>query len=235
MATSRKKASGSKAQKAIASNVTVVEETDDGCKRIIVDPSIDKSCYVEQALADPSILNAIIESLCGEMRRARQFCAMIVAEIAREKPEAIEPSVDHLIDALHRPEAQTRWEALDALHSMVAVCPDKCMPGIEGAEISLWDEDSDPARLAAFNFLCAIGATSPEVSEKVWPNIDEAIQCYHGDIEFPNMLGELIAFAHGNASANVKKELAARMKFDADNGKGVLKNKATAIVEGCNE
>ncbi len=232
MATSKSSGSKSGGTKVVY-DTAVVSESEDGCKHLIVDPSIDKSVYVERALEDPTILDAIIDSLCGEMRRARQFCATIVALISKEKPEVLEPSVDHLLDALHRPEAQTRWEVLDALYNMVGICADKCLPGIDGAEISLWDEESGPARLAAFKFLCAMGATAPEVSEKVWPNIDEAIQCYHGDLEFPDMLGELIAFGRSNASADVKEKLAARMKFDASNGKGALKNKATAIVEAC--
>ncbi len=233
MPTSSQKTNKKKSDEDLSCEVSVVEVAEDGSKHIVVDPLIDKSCYVEQALSDPSILNAIIDALCGEMRRARQFCATIVAQIAKDQPEAIEPYVSKLIDALHRPEAQTRWEILEALYSLTSVCPNKCKSAIDGAESSLWDEESEPARVAAFKFLCAIGATNPRISDKVWHNIDEAIQCYHGDLEFPDMLGELISFAHGSISKKVKKELADRMRFDATNGRGVLKNKATAIVEAC--
>lgn len=213
--------------------VEVIEETDDGVKHIIVDPSIDKECYVEQALADHQVLQTIIDSLCGEARRARQFSATIVSAIAKEDPSVLEPSIDSLVDALHRPEAQTRWEILDALCYMIPLCLERSDEVQEGAEESLWDEESGPARMAAFKFLCLLGASGPETSEEVWPSLDEAIQCYHGDLEFNDMLGELVVFANGNVSDDVKEKLAHRMAFDAKNGKGVLGNKASTIVEAC--
>ena len=57
-------------------------------------------------------------------------------------------------------------------------------------------------------------------SEKVWPIIDEAIQCYHGDLEYRDMLALLFSFAHGQISGSVAAELAGRLQFDAENGKG---------------
>ena len=85
--------------------------------------------------------------------------------------------------------------------------------------------------VAAMRFLCTFGATTENRSEKVWPLIDEGIQCYHGDLEFHDMLGGVISFSAGKLSPTVKEELAARMKFDADNGKGQLKKLATQIED----
>ena len=45
------------------------------------------------------------------------------------------------------------------------------------------------------------------------------------------MLGGVISFSAGKLSPTVKEELAARMKFDADNGKGQLKKLATQIED----
>lgn len=78
-------------------------------------------------------------------------------------------------------------------------------------------------------FLCTLGATTENRSEKVWPLIDEGIQCYHGDVEFNEMLVALVDFSAGKLSPSVKKEFAARMKFDADNGKGTLGKRAGQI------
>ena len=65
------------------------------------------------------------------------------------------------------------------------------------------------------------GATERRRSEKVWPIIDEAIQCYHGDLEYRDMLALLFAFAHGQIAGTVAAELpAGRLQFDAENGKG---------------
>ncbi|MGI6221006.1 MAG: hypothetical protein ACOYIP_03920 [Coriobacteriales bacterium] len=212
--------------------VKIVEEDENG-KHLIVDPSIEKVEYVEQALADGDILTALVESLCGEARRARQFSATILAQIAREKPEVLVPSIPSIVDALHRPEAQTRWEALDALYELVALDKNACAKAIDGAEVSLDDEDNGAARLAAFRFLCKLGASDSKLAGKVWPNIDGGIQWFHGDPEFQEMLDELIVFAQETDNKTVRSELADRMSFDATNGKGALKRKATQIVEAC--
>ena len=49
---------------------------------------------------------------------------------------------------------------------------------------------------------------------------DEAIQCYHGDLEYRDMLALLFTFANGQISGSVAEELAGRLQFDAENGKG---------------
>ena len=98
-----------------------------------------------------------------------------------------------------------------------------CDKAVPGAETALFDEESGPVRLAAMRFLCKLGATTENRSERVWPLIDEAIQCYHGDLEFQDMLVSVIDFSAGKLAPSVKKELGARMAFDASNGKGPLK------------
>ncbi len=90
--------------------------------------------------------------------------------------------------AAARPEAQTRWEVLDALTLLVPEHAKECGAAYEGAEAALFDEISAPLRLSAYRFLVVWGATERRRSEKVWPIIDEAIQCYHGDLEYRDML-----------------------------------------------
>ena len=80
-------------------------------------------------------------------------------------------------------------------------------------------------------FLCKLGATTEKRSEKVWPLIDEGIQCYHGDLEFQDMLLAVIDFSQGKLDGSVKSALADRMRFDAENGKGMLKRRANQIIE----
>ena len=65
----------------------------------------------------------------------------------------------------------------------------------------------------------------------MWPLIDEAIRCYHGDPEFPAMLSGVYRMMIGGAADDVKTAAAERMAFDAENGKGLLKRRATRIVE----
>ncbi len=140
--------------------------------------------------------------------------------------------VPALIEALDRPEAQTRWEALDALTALATTCPEQLGDAFEGAETALFDEISSTLRYAAFRLLCVWGATSVERSREAWPILDEAIQCYHGDLEYRDMLGCLYEFGQGEIDAEVAEKLALRLKFDAENGKGsYLKARSSEICE----
>ena len=175
---------------------------------------------VEEALKDSAKLKELVEALSDGSRRGRQQAAKVIAGVAAENPEILVPFASDLVDALERPEAQTRWECLDALTYVVPFDSRPCDKAIPGAEAALFDEDSGPLRLAAMRFLCKLGATTEKRSEKVWPLIDEGIQCYHGDLEYRDMLALLFSFAHGQISGSVAAELAGRLQFDAENGKG---------------
>ena len=50
-------------------------------------------------------------------------------------------------------------------------------------------------------------------------------------MEFQDMLVAVVDFSAGSLSSRVKGELAARMKFDAANGRGALKRRAAQILE----
>lgn len=199
-------------------------------KQIIFDPSADRQGIANQAISDPAILEALVESLSGDERRIRQFSASALSVVSESDPEILRPHAGDLADALFRPEAQTRWEILEALTRIVAVDARATDKAVSGAEASLHDEDSGVVRLAAFRFLCAYAATTEHRSDRVWPLIDEAIQCYHGDPEFDEMLGSVLQVAEGEASLEVKKAVADRMRFDAENARGSLRRRAAAIV-----
>lgn len=192
----------------------------------------------EQAEAlskDEKALSELVEVLAAGSRRERQQAAATIAQVSRAHAEALIPHANALVDALNRPEAQTRWEVLDALTELVPYGSRTCDKGIAGAETALFDEDSGPVRLAAMRFLCRLGATTENRSEKVWPLIDEGIQCYHGDLEFQDMLLAVIDFSAGKLSPEVRRELGERMSFDASNGKGALKKRASVIVENVSQ
>lgn len=183
----------------------------------------------DEAVADKKLLKQHVENLESTSRRERQNSAAVLAEVARMDVDLVVPYGNELVEALERPEAQTRWESLDALTEVCAKDSRVCDKALTGAENALYDEDSGPLRLAAMRFLCTLGATTENRSEKVWPLVDEGIQCYHGDVEFNEMLLALIDFSAGKLAPSVKKELATRMKFDAENGKGTLGKRATQI------
>jgi hypothetical protein len=212
---------------------SVKESKDSSDKQIVFDPTADRATIANQALEDIVILEALIENLSTDVRRIRQFSAAAIGVVSESNPQVLVPYVPQIADALHRPEAQTRWECLEALTRVVALAPEASAKALTGAESSLYDEESGPARLAAVRFLCAYGALDARRATKVWPLVDEAIQCYHGDPEFADMLISVIAFANGKIGKDVKKSLGNRMDFDSKNAKGALKHRATQIVEIC--
>ena len=175
-------------------------------------------------------VDALVEGLAGSRRRMRQDAAHRLALIAHEDASVLLPYVDDLIDALYRPEAQTRWEVFDALGQVAESDPNLIEEGYDGAEASLFDESSATVRLAAFRFLCRLGASSPERSDMVWQLVDESVQCYHGDPEYHDMLIALLEFSRGDLSEKTRDALVARAGFDAENGQGFTKAIATQIV-----
>ena len=178
-------------------------------------------------------MRILVEELAGSSRRRRQEVAHKIATVAHTDASMVTPFVGSLMDALDRPEAQTRWEVLDALTALVDEHAEEVVPAFEAAETALFDEDSAPVRLAGFVFLCRFGATSEERSDQVWPLLDEAIQCYHGDPEYRDMLVALLAFVQGAASAATKAALAERLKFDAENGASYVKSFSVQIIQAC--
>ena len=169
---------------------------------------------------DAAALKALIAALGGRDRKARQSSAHMVAQIAKAAPAAVAPFADEVAAAVGRPEAQTRWEALDALTSVAAVDPEAASKGFEGAEDCLYDEESGLVRLTAFRYFAALGSSSPSWSAKAWPLIDEAV-----------MLDALYAFAQSDLDEGVRAALAERMGFDARNGRGSVAVRARQIVE----
>lgn len=196
----------------------------------VFSPDADRAETAEAAQANPKLLASVVDALSGDDRRARQSAASVVHEVAMHEPALLKNYATQLADALHRPESQTRWEVLGTFECLVPVdarLVDKALPG---AETALHDEESGVVRLAAFRLLATYGATTAHRSERVWPLIDEAIRCYHGDPEFPAMLSGVYRMVSGGASDAVKLAAAERMSFDAENAKGQLKRRASRIV-----
>lgn len=184
-----------------------------------------------EALQSKDLLEGLVGALAGSSRRSRQNAASTLAQVAKIDAEPLAPYVDDFIDALNRPEAQTRWESLDVLTALVEFDSRACDKAINGAEAALFDEESGFVRLAAVRFLCRLGETTENRSEKIWPLLDEAIQCYHGDYEYQDMLNALISFSSGKLSEEVKQGLKDRVTFDAEHGKGALQRRSQMIVE----
>lgn len=201
----------------------------------MADRSEEVKEIAEGVLSGTSDISEIVGRLSDGTRRERQVASAAIYLVAKENPELVVGHINELIDALNRPEAQTRWECLETLAIMVDHDARTCSKAIPEAEVALFDEDSGPVRLGAMRFLCKLGATTANRSEKVWPLIDEGIQCYHGDLEFNDMLLAVIDFSAGKLADSVKAALAERMSFDATNGKGTLQRRAQQIIDNLGE
>ncbi|MFC2340457.1 MAG: hypothetical protein ACFNLW_11330 [Olsenella sp.] len=176
-------------------------------------------------------LKELVGELGGANRRRRQDAAHEIARLAKRDVDQLFDYAGDIIDGLDRPEAQTRWELLDALSEMARVDPGCVEEAFGGAEASLFDEDSSIARLAAFRFLTSYGATSGKRSDQVWKILEEAIQCYHGDPEYRDMLGCLLEMARGTISDQTAQVMRSRVDFDARHGRGYIKAFSAEIVE----
>lgn len=183
------------------------------------------------ALDNSALLDELFARLKGSSRRERQNAAATLSAVASLDPQAVFPHVDAFVNALDRPEAQTRWESLEVLTHFLSLDSGSCDKALPGAESALFDEDSGPLRLAALRFLCKYGELSRKHSLQVWPLLDEAIQCYHGDLEFQDMLIAVVSFSEADLAESVRDELKERMDFDAKHGRGVLKKRAQLIID----
>ena len=122
----------------------------------------------QQAIGSEKMREELVADLSGSSRRARQDAAAVFAQIAKADPEILVPYIDDFIDALKRPEAQTRWESLEVLTTLVPLASKSCDKALADAETALFDEENGFVRLAALRFLCKLGATTAMRSEKVW-------------------------------------------------------------------
>ncbi len=172
----------------------------------------------------------LIEDLSSDSRRQRQNAALELSDHCTKDASSILPFGQALVEALELSETRTRWAVLEALTKLSSYDLELCERALPGVENALFDETSGPLHLASFRFLCSFGAQSPDASDKVWPLLDEAIQCFHGDQEFLDMLDVLVEFSGGALSEETKKGFTERMLFDAQNNKGLIQRRAQTIV-----
>ena len=160
-----------------------------------------------------------------------QLEAMLEAEDASVVAEV----ADELVAALEHTEAQTKWECLNALAEIAAQDPRLVEDAFPVAEELLFEDGSAVTRMAAFRFIARYGAHGHQESERSWPLLSEAVQCYHGDSEYRNMLQGLLEFVHGSISDEVRASLVKRMSFDAKNGRGFIRTYSGEIVAAAKE
>ena len=199
-------------------------------KEMKLDTKEEREAAAIEAVNNEEMLDQLAEWVSGTSRARRQKAASTIAIVSNTDASALLPYASQIADALSCPEAQTRWEVLHALDQMGKAGQRYAEDVIAAAEDALYDENNGIVREAAFRFFCGYGSASPDNSEEVWPQIDEAIQCYHGNPEFADMLTQLLAFAEGNISLKTSAALAQRMKFDSEMASGTLRMRSEQII-----
>ncbi|MCL2024681.1 MAG: hypothetical protein FWG78_02745 [Coriobacteriia bacterium] len=195
---------------------------------IDIEAPIDE--VTELAIRYVAVRRTIANALADSSRLTREYASQVLRDIADTHVEMAIEFIDRLIDALSRPEALTRYNALAILHLIANVDVRVIDRAWEGIEECLYDEHSGEVRLGAFRLLTMYGASTPTRSKRAWPLISDALRCYHGDPEFVTMLNEFMEMIVGDIDDDVRKEVNAYFKFDAANAHGPLKRKAMAIV-----
>lgn len=195
-----------------------------------IDTPEEREALADQALKDEDLVDQLAQMIAGSSRTRRQKAASTVALIADKDASVLLPYTEDIASGLTKQEAQTRWEVLHALDQMGKAGQRYDEDVLVAAEDALYDESNGSVRESAFHFFCGYGSASVENSEEVWPQIDEAIQCYHGNPEFSDMLTQLVAFAESDISFTTSAALAQRMKFDSENASGTLRMRSEQIV-----
>ena len=71
----------------------------------------EELAQLQLAEENENAVDRLVQELGCPTRRIRQFAARVLHLLAERDPQRVEPCVPALIEALDRPEAQTRWEA----------------------------------------------------------------------------------------------------------------------------
>ena len=172
----------------------------------------------------------LFKLMAGPSQLKRKNAAKVLFSRVKEKPEDFKKNIPDFVDALSRPEAQTRWLALDCLTFLVPVDAKACKDAIEGAEEALFDEKTSLIRESAVRFLSRYGASSMQRSKEVWPLIKEALQQFHGEIEYDKILNRINFFAAGKLDAAVKKDLRATARDIQKSVGGPTKSRLERIL-----
>ncbi|GAB4280760.1 MAG: hypothetical protein Kow0056_15460 [Coriobacteriia bacterium] len=181
------------------------------------------------AARNKKVMAKLVTRLSADSRLERAKAAKLVHDAACVDPLRLEPHLGQLVEALDLPEPQTRWEILGALEEIARVKPMWLDAAVEPATHSLHDEGSSVVRLAAFKMLATYGASSKARASKVWPLLDEALRCYHGDSEYPGMLNALAVMVEGKAPPEVVKEAALLVEPDASHPKAAIARGAKRV------
>lgn len=181
---------------------------------------------------DPSVLNMdkLVSDISSNSRLSRQKAASTFSKLARVEPERVLAHLDLLFAALDCKEARTKAAVLETLAVLSAHDSSLVEKVYDYAEEALFDDDDGSLRLMGMFFLCKAGAVNQQASLRAWPLIDEALQCFHGEPEFCDMLTFVSEYAATLEDSSIKEGLKSRLSFDAESSSGILRKRAQSIL-----
>ena len=151
--------------------------------------------------------------------------------IADKDASVLLPFADDIASGLTKPEAQTRWEVLHALDQMGKAGQRYDEDVLVAAEDSPLRRDQRIRARGGLPLFCGYGSASTDNLEGGRTQIDEAIQCYHGNPEFTDMPHAARRLCRGkHLACHELRALAQRMKFDSENASGTLRMRSEQIV-----
>ncbi len=183
----------------------------------------------QAALKSKKATGQLMARLSSDKKADRAAAAKTVHEVSCASPEAVQPHVDAMVAALEHSEPQTRWELLGALEEVACSSPKLLDKAVVPATACLHDTGSSVVRVAAFRMLAQYGGSSKRRAEQVWPLLDEALRCYHGDSEYPGMLAGLVLMVDGRAPDAVKQEAADLVEPDASHPRAAISRRARQV------
>lgn len=95
----------------------------------------EELAQLQLAEENENAVDRLVKELGCPTRRIRQFAARVLHLLAERDPQRVVPCVPALVEALDRPEAQTRWEALDALTALATTCPEQLGDAFEAPRL----------------------------------------------------------------------------------------------------
>lgn len=184
----------------------------------------------EETLEFTSMQQAI-EGLSDAQRRVRQSASQYVLRQVRMNSEVVSEFLPEIVDALYRPETQTRKNMLEVLtvfiknkilvqtevdSSTLKLLSEACDP----AEEALFDELSPQVRLTAFRFFVQLCLLNDRMLEECWGVIRDALSCSYGESTYYDMLKALIPLCKRTLPAHVQEHIIDIVSYDAQGVRG---------------
>ena len=183
-----------------------------------------------EVLDDPDLMEEIAVGLEGPNAALAGDCAEVMAMVAAEEPELVQPYAGALAALLTHKKTRVRWEAVHALALLAARSPET----IAGALPSLREIiHNDPSVIARDYAAAAVGnyaATSPSAARQAYPLLMEALTTWDGKQAAHALKGLANAAQH---LPDLHEDLRETAEEYARSERGVVRKAARGLEKRC--